>query len=154
MQSKAATPDEYIESLPFDRKGTIRAIRNAINSNIPDGFEEGMCYGMIGWYVPHSIFPAGYHCDPSKPLMLISLASQKNHMALYHMGLYAGPHLDWFRKEWPKHSSKKMDMGKSCLRFKRAEEVPIELIGELATKFTPQQWVEAYQSALDRRQRA
>jgi Domain of unknown function (DU1801) len=151
MPTKAATPDEYIAGLPDDRKEAIGAIREAIASNIPDGFEECMCYGMIGWVVPHSIFPDGYHCDPSKPLMLMSLASQKNYISLHHLGLYAGAHLEWFREQWPKHSTSKLDMGKACIRFKRAEDVPLALIGELASKLTPQEWVERYRQAFDRR---
>ena len=97
-QSKPATPEEYIESLPDDRKTAVAAIRKAINKNIPKGFKEGICYGIIGWVVPHSLFPAGYHCDPTKPLMLMSLASTKGHISLHHLGLYAsGPLLKWFQ---------------------------------------------------------
>jgi hypothetical protein len=110
-----------------------------------------MPYGMIGWAVPHSIYPKDYHVDPSKPLGLISLASQKSHIALYHMGVYPGTKLnEWFTAEWPKHCSKKLDLGKSCLRFKQPEDVPLELIGKLATKLTPQQWVRTYEKMLVR----
>jgi hypothetical protein len=150
MQSNAKTPDEYVASLPDDRKAIVSDIRKTINKNLPKGFREGMAYGMIGWVVPHELYPPGYHCDPTKPLGMISLASQKNHIALYHMCLYAGPHLEWFKAEWPKHSSKKLDMGKSCLRFKKADEVPLALIGELASRVTPQEWIEIYEKARDR----
>lgn len=150
MQSNATTPDEYIAGLPDDRKQIISDIRQAINKNIPKGFREGMAYGMIGWVVPHELYPPGYHCDPKLPLGFISLASQKNHIALYHMCLYAGPHLEWFKTEWPKHTSKKLDMGKSCIRFKKAEDVPLALIAELASKVTPQEWIEIYEKARNR----
>jgi hypothetical protein len=151
MESKATTPEEYIESLPDDRKDIIRKIRKVILKNLPKGFKEGIGYGMIGYVVPHSLYPPGYHVDPSKPLMMMSLASQKNHIALYHMGLYGGVHLDWFKKEWPKHSTKKLDMGKACIRFKKPEDVPLDLIGELCTRMTPQQWIHCYESMLNKR---
>ena len=150
MQSNATTPQEYIASLPDDRKKPVEDIRQAINKNIPKGFKEVMCYGMLGWVVPHEIFPPGYHCDPTKPLMLINLASQKNHIALYHMGLYTGSLLGWFREEWQKATPKKLDMGKACIRFKKPDDIPIALIGALASKLTPQAWVEMYLRALRR----
>lgn len=106
-----------------------------------------MSYGMLGWVVPHSLYPAGYHCDPALPLPFINLASQKNHIALYHMGIYSDPALrEWFDAEWPKHSAKKLDMGKSCLRFKKPDDVPIALIGRLATQMTVQRWIQIYES--------
>jgi len=151
MESKATTPEEYIETLPDERKDIIRKIRKVILKNLPKGFKEGMGYGMIGYVVPHSLYPPGYHVDPSKPLMMMSLASQKNHIALYHMGLYGGAHLDWFKKEWPKHSTRKLDMGKACIRFKKTEDVPLDLIGELCTRMTPQQWIDCYESMLNKR---
>src|ERR1043166_7275809 len=114
MRSDAKTPDEYVASLPDGRRQVISKLRDTINRNIPSGFEECMPYGMIGWVVPHSIYPKGYHVDPSKPLGLMSLASQKNHIAVYHMGLYPGTKLHaWFVAEWPKHSGSKLDLGKS-----------------------------------------
>jgi Domain of unknown function (DU1801) len=145
------TVKEYLESLPDERKQAILEIRKVINKRIPKGFSEGIAYGMIGWSVPHSTFPAGYHCDPSKPLMLMSLASQKGGISLHHLGMYVGPLVEWFKKEWPKHSTKKLDMGKACIRFKKFEDVPLDLIGELASKLTPRQWVEQYQKALTQR---
>ncbi len=148
MQSKATSPEEYIDSLPQDRQDIIRKIRKVILKNLPKGFKETMAYGMIGYVIPHSLYPPGYHVNPALPLGFINLASQKNHIALYHMGLYTGPHLDWFLKEWPKHSTKKLDMGKSCIRFKKPEDVPLDLIGELCTRMTPQQWINNYESLL------
>ncbi len=137
MQSKATTVDQYIAELPEDRKKIISDIRKAFKKNLPKGFEEGMSYGMIGFYVPHKLYPKGYHCNPKLPLPFINVASQKNHIAIYHMGIYASKELlTWFEGEWPKHSSKKLDMGKSCLKFKKAEEVPLKLIAELTTKIT------------------
>jgi len=142
-------PDDYIAALPAERHDIIAAIRDTINANIPNGFEECMTYGMIGWVVRHTIYPKGYHVDPSKPLALMSLASQKNHIALYHMGMYPGTKLnEWFVNEWPKYSSQKLSLGKSCLRFKKPENVPLKLIGALASKLTPQKWVELYEEML------
>ena len=143
------TPDEYVAGLPDDRKAAISEIRKTINKNLPNGFEECIGYGMLAWVVPLSTYPKGYHVDPSKPLGLMMLASQKSHIALYHMGMMAGSLFDWFTTEWPKHSSKKLDMGKSCIRFKKPEDVPIKLIGELATKLTPAEWVAHYEAALN-----
>lgn len=152
MQSKsnATTPEEYIENLPEDRRDIMRKLRKVILKNLPKGFKEGMGYGMIGYVVPHTLYKPGYHVDPKQPLMFMALASQKNHIALYHMGLYGGAELDWFNKEWPKHTTKKLDMGKSCIRFKKPEDVPLDLIGELCTRMTPQQWIECYESNLKR----
>ena len=110
-----------------------------------------MTYGMIGWVVPHSLYPPGYHCDPKLPLGFMNLASQKNHISLYSMCLYGGgPQLEWFQKEWPKHSNKKLNMGKSCIRFAKPEDVPLDLIGQLASRVTPQQWIEIYEKAIKR----
>lgn len=140
--------DQYLSSLPEERRGVIARLREAVAGNIPDGFEEAIAYGSIGWVVPHDVYPAGYHCDPKQPLPFLSIASQKNHIAVYHMGLYSSePLLEWFRSEWPKYSSKKLDMGKSCIRFKRPEDIPVSLIGELAAKMTPKEWIEAYERA-------
>ncbi len=146
-----STLGNFIYSLPDDRKAAVAAIRDMIVKHIPAGFEERIGMGGIMWGVPHSSFPAGYHCDPSKPLMLMSLTSTKGHVALHHMGLYgSGSLMKWFEAEWPKHSQKKLDMGKACIRFKKPEEAPLKLIGELASKLTPQMWVEIYQKALKR----
>lgn len=148
MQSKAATPDEYIESLPEERKEALAKLRKIIKKNLPKGFSEEMNYGMLGYVVPHKLYPKGYHCDPKLPLPFLAVASQKNYVALYHMGIYAKKDLlDWFKKEFPKHSKKKLDMGKSCIRFKKTEDIPYELIGELVSKMTPADWIECYESA-------
>lgn len=148
MQSKAITVDEYIKDLPEDRKEVIEKIRKVILDNLPKGFEESMGYGMMGYAVPHSIYPKGYHCDPKAPLPFIGLASQKNFIALYHMGIYAEPSLlDWFVSEFPKHSKSKLDMGKSCIRFKKMNDIPYELIGQLASKMTTEDWINKYESA-------
>jgi hypothetical protein len=148
MHSDAATPDEYIENLPEERKEILAALRSAINKNLPKGFKEEMGYGMLGWVVPHNLYAAGYHCDPKQPLPFLGFASQKNHIAVYHMGIYSSPELlEWFQTEWPNHSSKKLDMGKSCIRFKRPADVPVALIGELASKMTPQKWIDLYETS-------
>lgn len=149
MQSKAGTPEEYIASLPEDRKTAVSEIRKVILKNLPKGFSEVMD-GMLGYVVPHSLYPGGYHCDPKQPLPFIGLASQKNYIAFYHMGLYAGAHLDWFQEQWKTASPKKLDMGKCCVRFKKREDVPLDLIGELCSKMTPQEWIDVYESRLKR----
>jgi hypothetical protein len=149
MQSTAKSPDEYFQTLPNDRKSAMADIRQALKNNLPEGFKEGMGYGMLCYSVPHSIYPAGYHCDPKLPLPFISLASQKNFIALYHMGLYANKKmLDWFVAEYPKHAKYKLDMGKSCIRFKKMDDIPLALIGELARKITVADWIKTYEAAL------
>lgn len=150
MHSKAITIPEYIDSLPLDRKKAIVAIRKAILKNLPKGFEEVMSYGMIGYVVPHKVYPTGYHCDPQLPLPFINLASQKNYISFYHMGLYEGELLEWFREEWKEVSTKKLDMGKCCIRFKKPEDVPVDLLGELVSKVTPKQWIDYYESQVKR----
>jgi hypothetical protein len=147
MQSKANTAEDYILSLPDDRAEIIAAMRKEIKKNLPKGFEETMQYGMITYVVPHKLYPAGYHTNPKDALPFISLASQKNHIAFYHMAVYAGALHDWFVTEWKKYSDKKLDMGKSCIRFKKPEDVPLKLIGQLCTKLTPAQWIERYEKA-------
>ena len=146
MTIKASTPEEYIQNLPEDRISPVRKIRQIILKNLPKGFEEGIGYGMLSYHVPKTIYPAGYHCDTKLPLPFMNVASQKNFVALYHMGMYANPKLlEWFVTEYPKHSSKKLDMGKSCVRFKKMEDIPFELIGELVTKMSVQDWVDLYE---------
>ncbi len=148
MQIAANTPEEYIYKLPEERKEAITQLRNEIKSNLPDGFEETMNYGMIGYVVPHSIYPNGYHCDPKQPLPFINIASQKNHVAVYHMGIYADKKLlDWFTTEYIKQSKVKLDMGKSCIRFKKPEHITYDLIGKLASKMTPKEWIDIYTAA-------
>lgn len=151
MQSEAKTTSEYLESLPEDRKKTMAGLRDTILQNLPEGFKETMAYGMLGWVVPHSVYPAGYHCNPEQALPFLSIASQKNFIALYHMGLYADKGLyDWFVAEYPKHCKTKLDMGKSCIRFKKPELIPFSLIGELVAKMTPKQWIDLYEAQLKR----
>ena len=146
MTSTAVTPDEYIDSLPEDRKVAMSELRKVIIKNIPKGFHEEMSYGMIGYVVPHSIYPAGYHCTPKLPLPFLSIASQKNFIAVYNMGMYADEKLlNWFVSEFPKHTTAKLDMGKSCIRFKKPEQIPYKLIGELASKMTVKDWIAIYE---------
>ena len=148
MQSKAKTPKEYIAELPEDRKQAIIKLRDTILKNLPEGFEEEMSYGMIGYVVPHSIYPAGYHCNPELPLPFINIASQKNFIALYHMGIYSDKGLlNWFVSEYPKYVKTKLDMGKSCIRFKNIAHIPYSLIGELVAKMTTEQWISIYEKA-------
>lgn len=148
MQSKAATVDDYLAELPDDRKEAISKLRKVIKKNLPKGFKEQMGYGMIGYVVPHSKYPAGYHCKPEDPLPFLNVASQKNFIAVYHMGLYGSPDLmKWFTTAHAKASAKKLDMGKSCIRYKKPEDIPYELIGELASKITVDEWIKFYENA-------
>lgn len=143
----AQNPQEYIENVDAERKKAFQKLYNTINENIPEGFEVEIIYGMIGWVVPKSIYPKGYHCSPELPLSFLSLAAQKNFLAIYHMGIYADPNLlNWFVGEYPKHSKRKLDMGKSCIRFKKMDEIPYELIGELCKKMSVAQWIQLYES--------
>ncbi len=149
MQSTAKTPSEYVESLPDERKNVIENIRKTILDNLPKGFEETISYGMLGYVVPHSIYPSGYHCDPKTPLPFISVASQKNFIAVYHIGIYADETLlNWFVAEYPKHCKTKLDMGKSCIRFKKVNDIPLDLLGQLVTKMTVQDWISLYENNL------
>jgi uncharacterized protein YdhG (YjbR/CyaY superfamily) len=152
MHSNAATPQEYIDSLPEDRKEAMAKLRSTILENIPEGFQEGMGYGMLGFAVPHSIYPAGYHCDPKQPLPFVGIASQKNFIAFYHMGIYASKELlDWFVAEYPKHCKTKLDMGKSCIRFKKMNDIPYDLLAELITKISVSDWIATYESAFKKK---
>ena len=149
MRSAATTPDDYIAQLPADRKEAMTKFRKEILKNLPKGYQEQMAYGMIGYVVPHSVFPAGYHCDPKLPLGFAMLANQKNFIAFYHMGIYCNPKLmKWFVDEYPKHTVAKLDMGKSCIRFKNPEKIPFKLFGELMTKMTVKDWLDAYTGVL------
>lgn len=146
MQSTAKTPQAYVNSLPKERKAALTRLRKVVLQNLPKGFVEEMNYGMLGYVVPHSLYSKGYHCDPKLPLPFIGLASQKNFIAVYHMGIYSDPQLlAWFTQEYAKRSNAKLDMGKSCIRFKKMDQIPFELIGELAQKVTPQQWIKLYE---------
>lgn len=149
MKIEANNPKEYIATLPDERKVVMEKLRQTILDNLPEGFREEMSYGMIGYVVPHTIYPDGYHCSPELPLPFMSIASQKNFVALYHMGIYADQELhDWFVGEYPKYVKTKLDIGKSCIRFKKVETIPYELIAELCTKMTVQQWIDLYEKEL------
>ncbi len=146
MQSKATTPEQYLEELPEDRKAAVNKLRNSIKKNLPKGFQEGMGYGMLGYVVPHKLYPAGYHCDPKLPLPFMSIASQKNFVAVYHMGVYADAKLyDWFTKAYEEQNLGKLDMGKSCMRFKKMDKIPYDLIGELSSKLSVADWINLYE---------
>lgn len=152
MQYKASSPEDYIKQLPKERQIAIRKIRELIIKNLPKGFEETMCYGMIGYVVPHSIYSDGYHCTPELPLPFINIASQKNFVAVYHMGIYAEKKLyEWFTKEFPKYTKRKLDMGKSCIRFKYMDDIPYELIGELVKKMTVDDWITVYENNIKKK---
>lgn len=147
MKSAALTPQAYFDSLAEDRKEGMNKLRKVILDNLPKGFAEEMNYGMVGYVVPHTIYPDGYHCNPQLPLPFMNIASQKNFIAFYHMGLYADAKLmDWFLEEYPKYTAAKKDMGKSCLRFKKPEHIPFELIGQLVKRISVQYWIEIYES--------
>lgn len=146
MQIQSASVEDYILQIPEDRQDVFRKIFETINDNLPDGFSQGLSYGMIGWAVPLETYPAGYHCTPGSPLPFMSIASQKNFIALYHMGMYAKPELlDWFVEEYPKYSRIKLDMGKSCVRFKKMDDIPLELLAELSKKMTVKEWIDIYE---------
>lgn len=148
MQSIAKNVSDYLKEVPEDKAPYFKKLRDTVVKNIPKGFEECMQYGMISYVVPHSIFPDGYHCDPKTPLPFISVASQKNFIALYHMGIYANPKLlEWFVAEYPKHCKTKLDMGKSCIRFKKADQIPFDLVAELVQKITVKDWIKLYQDS-------
>jgi Domain of unknown function (DU1801) len=147
MQSKATTPQEYLDSLPKDRKQAMAELRKEVLKNLPKGFSEVM-FGMLGYVVPHSIYPDGYHCDPKQPLPFMGIASQKNYVVVYHMGVYSDNKLtDWFTKEYAKQVKGKLDMGKCCIRFKKMDQIPFKLIGELAGKMTVKEWISIYEKS-------
>lgn len=152
MQYKANTPEDYIDQVPEERKSALRKLRKIINDNLPKGFHECISYGMIGYVVPHSRYPDGYHCTPELPLPFMSFASQKNSINLYHSGIYSKPELhDWFVAEYPKHCKRKLDMGKSCVRFKNTDEIPYDLIADLCTKMTVNDYIAVYESAIKKK---
>ncbi len=147
MQSKATTVEQYISELPEERKKAISELRKVIIKNLPKGFQEEMNYGNIGYVVPHSKYPAGYHCDPKLPLPFMGVASQKNSINFYHMGIYADPKLlKWFTDAHTKASPKKLDMGKSCIRYKKPDDIPYKLLGELVSKITVDDWIKMYET--------
>ena len=145
MKAQGKTVAEILANLPPDRTQPFTQLHEIIVANLPHGFTPAISYGMLGYVVPHSRYPDGYHCKPSEPLPFASIASQKHSINLYHMGLYADPKLlDWFVSEYPKHYSQKLDMGKSCIRFKNMEAIPYDLIGTLMTKITVERWIAIY----------
>lgn len=149
MQSNITSPQEYIDSLPEDRKSSVEKLRQVILNNLPEGFQEVMGYGMLGYVVPHQIYPDGYQCNPKLPLPFMNVASQKNFVSLYHMGIYANPDLlNWFSVEYSKRVNTKIDMGKSCIRFKKMDQIPFELIGELVRKISVEDWIFCYENNL------
>lgn len=151
MTSTATTVDQYINEAPVERREALQKLRKVILVNLPEGFQECISYGMVGYVVPHSIYPKGYHCSPELPLPFMSFASQKNSINFYHMGIYANPALyEWFVAEYPKHSKQKLDLGKSCLRIKKTENIPFELIGELVKKISVADWIALYEKAFNK----
>jgi hypothetical protein len=149
-QSKASTIEEYLSELAPDRQEAMSKLIEVIRKNIPSGFTEGMGYGMPAWVVPHTMYPGGYHCDPKLPLPFLNVASQKNYISIYHMGIYGGPLMDWVVEKWKTVSPKKPDFGKGCMRFKKVEDIPYEFIGELVSKITPLDWIALYEKNLKR----
>lgn len=155
MQSKAATVEQYLAELPPDRREAVAAVRKVILKNLDKGYAEGMSYGMIGYSVPHSVFPAGYHCNPEQPLPFAGLASQKQHLSLYIMFLYCGCEgsvdsdvLKWFKQAWAASGKKKLDMGKACIRFKKLDDIPLDVIGEAIRRMPAKKFVAEYEKAL------
>ena len=146
MQIPADSIEEYLKNVPEERKEAFQKLYKTVSKNLPKGFQESLSYGMIGWSVPLETYPSGYHCMPNTPLPFLNLASQKNFVALYHMGIYADPALlNWFVAEFPKYSKRKLDMGKSCIRFKKMDDIPFDLIAELSRKMSPKEWISLYE---------
>jgi uncharacterized protein YdhG (YjbR/CyaY superfamily) len=154
MTSDAKTVKQYIDELPDDRRASFVKLRKAIKKNLPKGFKEEMSYGNVGYVVPHSLYPDGYHCNPKLPLPFASIANQKGSINFYHMGIYADKKLlTWFQKEYKKTTTAKLDMGKSCVRFKKMDDIPYDLIGKLMSKMTVKDWVGVYEGAIKNRKR-
>lgn len=152
MKYKASSPEDYISQLPEERKAPMTKLHNLIKDHMPEGLESGMGYGMPAYFVPKSVYPPGYHCKPFPPLPFINIASQKNFIALYHSGLYAKKELhDWFVAEYPKHAKYKLDMGKSCVRFKKVDDIPYDLIKELLGKMSVEEWIDIYETDIKNR---
>lgn len=152
MKQPGNSVEEILKNVPAERLEAFNKLHHTILKNLPKGFEAAISYGGLGYVVPHAVYPAGYHCKPSEPLPFAGIASQKNSINFYHMGIYANPKLlEWFVAEYPKYSKEKLDMGKSCVRFKKMEEIPYQLIGELMKKITVKQWIETYESSLKKR---
>jgi hypothetical protein len=150
MLSKATTVEEYLVTLKGDRLDAMLKLRKVIKKNLPKGFVEGMGYGVLGYFVPHKLYPKGYHCNPKQPLPFVSIASQKNCITIYHMGIYASPDLlKWFTTQYAKFFTTKLDMGKGCFRFKKMEEIPYDLLAMLFSKISPADWIELYEQNLE-----
>ena len=151
MQSQAASVDQYLIDLPPERQAPMRQLRELLRQRLPQGFAECMAYGMPAYVVPHSLYPAGYHCKPEQPLPFLSISSKKAGIGLHHMGLYADPELlAWFQAEYARACPRKLDMGKACITFKKPEHIPFELIGQLAARWTPQDWIRRYEAQIKR----
>lgn len=152
MKREGTDVKSYIENLPDSERLPLESIYKVIKTNLPKGFEEALTYGMIGFVVPHSIYPKGYHCDPKQPLPFINLAAQKNYIALYHLAIYADEKLlEWFKEEYAKQSKTKLDMGKSCIRFKKNSDIPLKLIGELVQKMSVEKWIQLYEQQFSKK---
>jgi hypothetical protein len=149
MKQNGKTVKEILTNLPTDRAEPFNKLHDFVVKNLPKGFEAAISYGGLGYVVPHTLYPAGYHCKPSEPLPFAGLASQKNSINFYHMGIYFDPKLlNWFVSEYPKHSNQKLDMGKSCIRFKKLDDIPYKLIGELMKKMSVKEWINIYETNL------
>jgi len=154
MKANGQSVEEILTNLPLDRAEAFNKLHDVILKNLPKGFEAAISYGRLGYVVPHTIYPAGYHCKPSEPLPFAGIASQKNSINFYHMGIYADPKLlKWFVTEYPKHSKQKLDMGKSCIRFKKLDDIPYKLIGELMKKMSVKEWIQLYEHNLTPKQK-
>lgn len=149
MKANGTTVEEILANVPEERKDAFNKLHQVIVANLPEGFAPGISYGGLGYVVPHTVYPSGYHCKPIEPLPFAGIASQKNSINFYHMGMYAQPELyDWFVNEFPKYSSRKLDIGKSCVRFKKVDDIPFELIGALMQKMSLTDWITLYESNL------
>lgn len=158
MQSTAATVAEYLDSLPEERRILVGAVRDTMLANIDPLYEEKMQYGAIGWVVPHSVYPPGYHCKPIDPVPFAGIASQKNAVSIYLMGLYIGgdgagetEEVTWFRDAWAASGKKKPDMGKSCIRFKKLDDIALDVIGEAVRRMPVQRYLEAYLKSIPKK---
>ena len=152
MKANGTTVMDILSNIPSERAEHFNQLHDVIVKNLPNGFEAGISYGGLGYVIPHSLYPAGYHCKPIEPLPFAGISSQKNSINFYHMGMYSDPLLyEWFVTEYPKHSKQKLDMGKSCVRFKNPDEIPFKLIGELMRKMSAQEWINLYESKLKKK---
>lgn len=147
MKANGKTVNEILSNVPPDRAESFNKLHEVIVKNLPKGFEAAISYGGLGYVVPHKIYPAGYHCKPAEPLPFAGISSQKNSINFYHMGVYSDPKLlNWFVAEFPKHSKQKLDMGKSCVRFKKFDDIPYKLIGDLMQKISVAEWINIYET--------